>query len=66
MEIEMFDTRLVRDVGLAVVLAIPTLSLTRPVAAESLSPAASQSPIVENATIASMTTDVRRASIPTD
>ena len=62
----MFDTRLVRDVGLAVVLAIPTLSLTRPVAAESLSPAASQSPIVENAEIASMTADVRRASIPTD
>jgi hypothetical protein len=66
MEFEMLDIRLVRDVGLAVVLAIPTLSLTRPVAAESLSPAASQSQIVENAAIASMTADVRRASIPSD
>jgi len=62
----MFDTRLVRDVGLALVLAIPTLSLTRPVAAESLSPAASQSPIVENAEVTSMTADERRAAIPTD
>ena len=64
MEIAMFDTRLVRDVGLALVLAIPTLSLTRPVAAESLSPAASQSPIVENAAITAMTTDVLASVAP--
>jgi len=62
----MLDARLLRDVGLAVVLAIPTLSLTRPVAAESLRPEASQSPIVENAAITSMTADVRRASIPVE
>ncbi len=62
----MFDARLLRDVCVAVVLAIPTLSLTRPVAAEPLGPEASQSPIVENAAIASMTADVRRSAIPSD
>lgn len=62
----MIDSRMLRDIGLAVVLAVPTLSLTRPVAAESLSPAASQSAIVANAAMASMTTDERRSSIPTN
>ena len=62
----MLDPRLLRDVCVAVVLAIPTLSLTRPVAAESLSPAASHSPIVENAEISTMTADVRRTSIPSE
>jgi len=62
----MLDPRLLRDVCVAVVLAIPTLSLTRPVAAESRSPEASQSPIVENAAISSMTADVRRTSIPSE
>jgi len=62
----MIDARLLRDVCVAVVLAIPTLSLTRPVAAESLSPEASQSPIVENAAITAMTADERRASIPSE
>ena len=62
----MIDTRMLRDIGLAVVLAIPTLSLTRPVAAETLSPAASQSPIVANAAIAEMTIDERRSAIPTN
>ncbi|MDL2340386.1 MAG: hypothetical protein QFB89_03570 [Pseudomonadota bacterium] len=62
----MIDTRMLRDIGLALVLAIPTLSLTRPVAAETLSPAASQSPIVANAAIAEMTIDERRSAIPTN
>ncbi len=62
----MIDTRMLRDIGLALVLAIPTLSLTRPVAAETLSPAASQSPIVANAALAEMTIDQRRSAIPTN
>lgn len=60
----MIDARLLRDVGLAIVLALPTLSLTRPVAAESLSPAASNSPTATNAAMAAMTTNERRTAIP--
>lgn len=60
----MIDSRMLRDIGLAVVLAIPTLSLTRPVAAETLRPAASQSPIVAKAAAVAMTTDERRSAIP--
>ncbi len=62
----MIDARMLRDIGLAVLLAVPTLSLTRPVAAESMSPAASQSTITQNAALASMTTDVRRSTILTN
>ncbi len=60
----MIDARMLRDFGLAMVLAVPTLSLTRPVAAESLRPSASESPVTTNAAIATMTTDQRRTSIP--
>ena len=62
----MIDARLLRDIGLATVLALPTLSLTRPVAAETLRPAASQSPIATNAALAAMTTAERRSAIPQD
>ena len=60
----MIDARMLRDFGLAMVLAVPTLSLTRPVAAEPLRPSASGSPVTTNAAIATMTTDERRTSIP--
>lgn len=56
----MIDTRLLRDIGLATVLAFPTLSLTRPVAAESLDPLASSSPVAADY---AMTADKRRTTI---
>lgn len=59
----MIDARMIRDIAFALVLAVPTLSLTRPTAAESLSPEASRSLIVANAAMASMTADVRRSTI---
>lgn len=62
----MIDARMIRDIAFALVLAVPTLSLTRPTAAESLSPEASRSPIVANAAMASMTADVRRSTITSE
>lgn len=59
----MIDARLLRDIGLATMLALPTLSLTRPVAAESLRPAADSSPIATDASLSAMTTPQRRTAI---
>ena len=61
----MIDARLLRDIGLATILALPTLSLTRPVAAESLEPASSSSPVATDSALAMMTTNQRRTAIPT-
>lgn len=60
----MITARMARDLGLALLLALPTLSLTRPVATDSLGPVANHSPIVANAAIAKMTTDQRRSQLP--
>jgi len=59
------DARKLRDAGFAVLLAIPTVALTRPTATEAMSPVARHSPIVANAAIAEMTTAERRSALPT-
>lgn len=60
----MIDARMMRDVSIAIALALPTFALTRPVGAEPLSPNASQSSVVAEAAIATMSSNERRTSIP--
>ena len=60
----MIDTRKLRDAGFAVLLAIPTVALTRPTATEAMSPVANYSPIVAKAAIAELTTAERRTALP--
>ena len=60
----MITVRKARDAAFAVLLAIPTLAMTRPVATEAMSPAAAQSPIIANAAFAEMSADEKRASLP--
>ena len=60
----MIDVRALRDVGIAILLAVPTLSLTRPVATDALPLTAAQSTIATNAAIAEMTVDERRSQLP--
>jgi len=59
----MIDTRKLRDAGFAVLLAIPTVALTRPTATEAMSRVANYSPIVANTAIAGMTTAERRSAL---
>ena len=60
----MIDARTMRDVSIAIALALPTLALTRPVGAETLSPIVSHSSIVAEANIATMSLNERRTAIP--
>ena len=60
----MVSARKLRDAAIAVVLAIPTISMTRPVATQAMSPMAETSPIIANASFTAMTADVKRATIP--
>lgn len=60
----MITARKVRDAAIAILLALPTLSLTRPTATEAMSPAAEHSPIVANAAMAEMTVDEKRTQVP--
>ncbi|MEO6433540.1 MAG: hypothetical protein ABIO29_06150 [Sphingomicrobium sp.] len=60
----MITTRKVRDAAIAVLLAIPTISMTRPVASEAMSPAAMQSPIMAHAAFTSMSADEKRIALP--
>ena len=60
----MITARKARDAAFAVLLAIPTISMTRPVATEAKSPAAAHSPIIAQAAFAEMTADEKRASLP--
>jgi len=60
----MIDRRLVRDVAVAVLLAVPTIALARPQPAiESSKPAAVQ-PLVEQAAMADRTGAARRFALP--
>lgn len=60
----MFDRRLIGDVALAILLAIPTLSLTRPAATEATDDAAASSEVMTNAVIAERSPEERRHSLP--
>jgi hypothetical protein len=66
MELNMITARKLRDAAIAVLLAIPTLAMTRPVASEAVSPAAGRSPIVAEAAKATLRVDERRAFIPSE
>ena len=60
----MICARKLRDAAIAVILAIPTISMTRPVATEAMSPAAERSPIIANAAFTGMSADEKRTSLP--
>lgn len=60
----MIDARMMRDVSIALALALPTLALTRPVGAEPLGPSARHSSVVAEANIATMSSNERRTTIP--
>ena len=60
----MITARKIRDASFAILLAIPTISLTRPTATEAMSPVAHYSPIVANSAISEMTAAERRAALP--
>lgn len=60
----MITARKLRDAAIAVLLAIPTISMTRPVATQAMSPAAERSPIMANAAFAAMTADEKRSVLP--
>ena len=64
MEFVMIDRRLIGDVAFAILLAIPTLSLTRPAATEATHQAAVPSEIMANAVIAERSPEERRHSLP--
>jgi hypothetical protein len=59
----MIDRHLIGDVGLAVLLAFPTLALARPQAAISTHPAAT-APLVDKAAVAEQTAVQRRFNLP--
>ena len=59
----MIDRRLVRDIAVAVLLAVPTIALARPQPAiESSTPAAAQ-PLIEQAAMADRTGAERRFAL---
>ena len=60
----MITARKIRDASFAVLLAIPTMALTRPTATEAMSPVASYSPIVAKAAMSELTTAERRSALP--
>ena len=60
----MISSRKLRDAAIAIVLAIPTISLTRPVATEAMSPAAERSPIIAQAAFVGMSAEEKRATLP--
>ena len=58
----MFDRQLLGDLGLAVLLALPTAALARP---EPVTPSqAAEAPLIEKAALADRTTIERRAILP--
>ena len=58
-----FDRHLLGDVGLAVLLAVPTLALARP-QAPPLQEETASAPMVEKAAMAEQTTVERRYNLP--
>lgn len=62
----MISSRKLRDGAIAVLLAIPTISLTRPVATQAMSPAAAHSPIIAHAAMAEMTANEKRTALPAE
>lgn len=60
----MMDRRLIGDVALAVLLAIPTVSLSRPAATQATDEASMASPIMANAVMAERGPEERRHSLP--
>lgn len=60
----MISARKLRDAALAVLLAIPTISMTRPVATQAMSPAAEHSDILANAAFTAMSADEKRSALP--
>lgn len=60
----MITARKLRDAAFAVLLAIPTMSMTRPVATETVSRGAHESPIAAKVAVTGMTADERRAALP--
>lgn len=60
----MISRKLLRDVSLAVLLALPTLSLTRPVASHAQATDAAATPLAEQTKKIAMTTAERRSQIP--
>lgn len=59
----MFDLRLLRDIALAIFLAVPTVALARPQSIpQNASPAIQ--PLVEQAAMADRTTAERRFALP--
>ena len=59
----MLDVRLLRDVAVAVLLAVPTIALARPQSVPQTAPAAVQ-PLVDQAALADRTGAERRFALP--
>jgi hypothetical protein len=55
----MFDRQLLGDVGLAILLAVPTLTLSRPQVAIPENRSAATAPLIEQAALAQSTTERR-------
>jgi hypothetical protein len=55
----MIDRQLIGDVGLAILLAVPTLTLSRPQVATPQDEPAAAAPLIEQAALAQSTTERR-------